>query len=282
MPIKKTSHSTDVFSLIAKPKLTESESAFLRTSILENTLPRHIAIIMDGNGRWAKERTLPRIAGHQQGVESVNVITEACGELGIEALTLYAFSHENWKRPTWEVSALMKLLMRTILNQIDNLNRNNVRVKTIGHIHMLPEATRKQVESAIKITKNNTGLVLNLALSYSARIEIMDAVKKIVHDVSENRFAIDTLSEESFGSYLDTFDLPEPDLVIRTSGEYRISNFLLWQMAYSEIYFTPIYWPDFRKPQLYQAIADYQRRERRFGKVSEQIAEDKKNKKNKP
>ncbi|MBL7996294.1 isoprenyl transferase [bacterium] len=239
-------------------------------------LPRHIAIIMDGNGRWAKERGMPRIAGHNQGVKSVKEIVEACGELGIEALTLYAFSQENWKRPTWEVSALMKLLMRTISNEIDNLNSNNVRIKTIGHIELLPPETLKQVQTAINITKNNTGLILNLALSYSARIEILDAVKKISRNIIQNSINIEKIDEDFFSKNLDTWDLPDPDLVIRTSGEYRISNFLLWQIAYSEIYITDTYWPDFRKPQLYEAIRNYQKRERRFGKVSEQISIEKK------
>ncbi|KAB2879330.1 isoprenyl transferase [bacterium] len=239
-------------------------------------LPRHIAIIMDGNGRWAKERGMPRIAGHNQGVKSVKEIVEACGELGIEALTLYAFSQENWKRPTWEVSALMKLLMRTINNEIDNLNSNNVRIKTIGHIELLPPETLKQVQTAINITKSNTGLVLNLALSYSARIEIMDAVKKIAKNIIQNSINFEKIDEDFFSKNLDTWDLPDPDLVIRTSGEYRISNFLLWQIAYSEIYITDTYWPDFRKPQLYEAIRNYQKRERRFGKVSEQVNVEKK------
>ncbi len=231
---------------------------------------------MDGNGRWAKERGMPRIAGHNQGVKSVKEIVEACGELGIEALTLYAFSQENWKRPTWEVSALMKLLMRTIHNEIDNLNAKNVRVKTIGHIELLPAETLKQVQSAIDITKNNTGLVLNLALSYSARIEILDAVKRLLHEAFERSVTAEQIDESFFSKHLDTWDLPDPDLVIRTSGEFRISNFLLWQIAYSEIYITDTYWPDFRKPQLYEAILDYQKRERRFGKVSEQIVAEKK------
>lgn len=256
---------------------SKSKSEKLLAEVREKgNLPRHIAIIMDGNGRWAKKRGLPRIAGHNQGVKSVKVIVEACGELGIEALTLYAFSQENWKRPTWEVSALMKLLMRTIHNEIDNLNSKNVRVKTIGHIELLPPETLKQVQSAIDITKKNTGLVLNLALSYSGRIEIMDSVKKIAQRFYERSISIEQIDEALFSKNLDTWDLPDPDLVIRTSGEYRISNFLLWQIAYSEIYITDTYWPDFRKTQLYEAILDYQNRERRFGKVSEQITVEKK------
>jgi undecaprenyl diphosphate synthase len=262
---------------VIKRTFSKSKNEKLIAEVLESgNLPRHIAIIMDGNGRWAKERGLPRIAGHNQGVKSVKEIVEACGELGIEALTLYAFSQENWKRPTWEVSALMKLLMRTIHNEIDNLNANNVRVKTIGHIELLPPETLKQVQSAIEITKKNTGLVLNLALSYSARIEIMDAVKKITKEVADRSISPEQIDESLFSKRLDTWDLPDPDLVIRTSGEYRISNFLLWQIAYSEIYITDTYWPDFRKPQLYEAVLDYQKRERRFGKVSEQLAAEKK------
>lgn len=256
---------------------SKSRCEKLLAEVRENgNLPRHIAIIMDGNGRWAKERGMPRIAGHNQGVKSVKEIVEACGELGIGVLTLYAFSQENWKRPTWEVSALMKLLMRTIHNEIDNLNSKNVRVKTIGHIELLPSETLKQVQSAIQITKNNTGLILNLALSYSARIEIIDAVKKIARGLSLGSVSVESIDEPMLSQNLDTGDLPDPDLVIRTSGEYRISNFLLWQIAYSEIYITDTYWPDFRKPQLYEAIINYQKRERRFGKVSEQIASEKK------
>ena len=262
---------------------SKSKSEKLLAEVLKRSnLPRHIAIIMDGNGRWAKERGLPRIAGHNQGVKSVKDIVEACGELGIDALTLYAFSQENWKRPTWEVSALMKLLMRTIHNEINNLNSKNVRVKTIGHIELLPPETLKQVRSAIEITKNNTGLVLNLALSYSARIEIIDAVKKLCGKTSQQSITVDQIDEALFSKTLDTWDLPDPDLVIRTSGEYRISNFLLWQIAYSEIYITDTYWPDFRKPQLYEAILDYQKRERRFGKVSEQLTTEKKQEKKTP
>ncbi len=268
----------DILKIVAKKKLSESDHALVRAELQKRSMPRHIAIIMDGNGRWAKQRGLPRIAGHNEGVNSVKDITEGCGELGIEALTLYAFSQENWKRPSWEVSALMKLLMRTILNQIDSLNRQNVRVKTIGHIDMLPTGTLNQVEKAIEITKNNTGLVLNLALSYSGRIEILDAVKRLYQDAARKKSLMDSLDESVFAKYLDTFDLPDPDLVIRTSGEFRVSNFLLWQIAYAELYITDIYWPDFRKPQLYKAILDYQKRERRFGKVSEQIAEEKKEK----
>ena len=283
MPDRKTDNSSrkSVFHTLTRTFSIPKNEKLLAEVRDAGNLPRHIAIIMDGNGRWAKERGMPRIAGHNQGVKSVKEIVEACGELGIDALTLYAFSQENWKRPTWEVSALMKLLMRTIHNEIDNLNSKNVRVKTIGHIELLPPETFKQVQSAVEITKNNTGLVLNLALSYSARTEIIDAVKKIAKDVSQKHIFVDKIDEDYISKRLDTWDLPDPDLVIRTSGEYRISNFLLWQIAYSEIYITDTYWPDFRKPQLYEAICNYQKRERRFGKVSEQVnAEKRQAKKN--
>ncbi|MCB0832193.1 MAG: isoprenyl transferase [Bacteroidetes bacterium] len=247
------------------PALFDFESA--RKELSKKPLPRHIAVIMDGNGRWAKERGLPRVAGHHEGVKSVKAIVEGCGELGVEVLTLYAFSHENWNRPTWEVSALMKLLMRTIHNEINNLDANGVRVRTIGQIDRLPPATLKQVKHAIEVTRRNTGLVLCLALSYGGRIEILEAARRALHEkMTPNR-----LDEATFSSLLDTAGLPDPDLVIRTSGEHRISNFLLWQIAYSEIYVTPTYWPDFRKKELVDAILDYQTRERRFGLVSEQV-----------
>lgn len=257
-------------------KWLASDLAKLKAEILEHgNLPHHIAIIMDGNGRWAQQRGLPRVAGHNEGVKSVRDVVEAAGEIGVKALTLYAFSQENWKRPTWEVSALMKLLMRTIHNELNNLHKQNVRVKTIGHIELLPADTLKQLLGAVEKTKHNTGLILNLALSYSARIEILDAIKNIARDVHHHKFNVDDINEALFTKYLNTADLPEPDLVIRTSGEFRVSNFLLWQIAYSEIYITDTFWPDFRKPHLFDAIRDYQKRERRFGKVSEQVTVEK-------
>lgn len=261
-----------------KKKLSKNEMLALRETIISTgNIPRHVAIIMDGNGRWAKERGLPRVAGHSGGVESVRDVVEGCGELGVEVLTLYAFSQENWKRPAWEVSALMKLLMRTINSELENLHKQNVRLTTIGHIEHLPADTHKQLLRAVESTKHNTGFHLNLALSYSARTEILDAVKSIVADTQKKIISPSEIDEKVFSDYLYTRELPEPDLLIRTSGEFRISNFLLWQIAYAELYITDTFWPDFRKQHLYEAIVNYQKRERRFGKVSEQIASEKKN-----
>jgi len=257
-------------------KLTESENRKILSELKSvGNLPVHVAIIMDGNGRWAKKRGLPRVAGHNEGVKSVREVVEAAGEAGVAILTLYTFSHENWKRPSWEVSALMKLLMRTIHSELDNLNEKNVQVRTIGHIELLPPETLKQVQEAVDQTQNNTGLILNLALSYGSRIEIMDAVKRFTDDVSRGRCSSDELDENLFADYLYTAGMPDPDLVVRTSGEFRISNFLLWQMAYSEIYVTDTLWPDFRKAHFYEALRNYQKRERRFGKVSEQVQKEK-------
>jgi len=234
-------------------------------------LPRHIAIIMDGNGRWARQRGLPRIAGHQAGVASVRDVVEACGQLGIEVLTLYAFSKENWRRPKREVMALMRLLVKTVKQEIEELVKNNVRLIAIGNLEDLPKRARESLKGGIELTKNNTGLTLNLALSYSGRREIIDAVKRILQESREGKINPETLDEGFFSQYLYTAGLPDPDLLIRTSGELRVSNFLLWQLAYTEIYVTDVLWPDFRRKDLYQAIEAYQRRERRFGMVSEQI-----------
>ncbi len=245
-----------------------TDKALQEAILAKGNLPRHVAIIMDGNGRWAKKRGLPRVAGHNEGVRSVKVIVEACGELNIEVLTLYAFSYENWKRPTWEVSALMKLLMKTIHNELENLMEKNVRVRTIGSIDLLPPDTLRQVQEAVEKTKNNEGLVLNLALSYSSRIEILNAIRRMMADPNLDA---ERLDEATFSRFLETADLPDPDLIIRTSGEFRISNFLLWQLAYSEIYVTDCLWPDFRKPQLYEALVNFQQRERRFGLTSDQV-----------
>ncbi len=229
-------------------------------------VPRHIAIIMDGNGRWAKQRSLPRIAGHREGINSVREIVEACGNLGVEVLTLYTFSMENWRRPKREVSALMHLLLATINREVNDLNRNNVKLKVIGKIEDLPEEPRKGMLKAIERLKNNTGLILNLALSYGGRQEIVEAVRRVCVEGKKD------ITEEEFAEYLYTSDIPDPELLIRTSGELRLSNFLLWQLAYTEIYVTDVLWPDFRTPQLHDAILAYQRRERRFGQVSEQLS----------
>jgi len=236
-------------------------------------LPKHVAIIMDGNGRWAKLRNLPRIAGHKEGINSVREVVEAAGEIGIDVLTLYTFSKENWNRPRKEVSFLMSLLPATIKREMNDLMKKNVRINAIGNIDDLPKEPRNSIKNAIEKTKNNTGLNLNLALSYSSRLEIINAVKKIADDVKKGVLTIDDINEQKFSEYLYTKGVPDPDLLIRTSGELRISNYLLWQIAYTEIYVTKTYWPDFRKKELYKAIIDYMKRERRFGKVSEQISD---------
>ena len=234
-------------------------------------IPRHIAIIMDGNGRWAKQQGLPRTAGHQEGVESVRDIVEACAQLGVEFLTLYAWSTENWKRPQEEVSLLMRLLLKALRDETDRLHTNNVRLQMIGDISALPRDVQNELMEDIQKTQANTGLTLTLALSYSGRWDLTEAVRRIVHDARAATLAEADLSEDTIARYLSTAHLPDPDLLIRTSGEFRISNFLLWQLAYSEIYITPRFWPAFRRDELYTAITDYQRRERRFGMVSEQL-----------
>lgn len=234
-------------------------------------LPSHVAIIMDGNGRWAKQRYLPRISGHLEGIHSVRDVVEASGELGIRYLTLFTFSKENWNRPVTEVSALMSLLVKTFHNEISDLDRNNVRFNVIGCIDDLPEVPRSKMLQGIEQTAKNTGLTLTLALSYGSRYEITEAVRSIGKDIAQGNLDIDQINESLISSRLYTRDLPDPDLVIRTSGELRISNFLLWQIAYSELYVTPTYWPDFRKNEYLEAINSYLNRERRFGKVSEQL-----------
>lgn len=236
-------------------------------------LPCHIAIIMDGNGRWAKERGYDRIFGHQNGVISVRKVTEAATELGIKFLTLYTFSTENWNRPQHEVDALMDLLVENIKKETPTFHKNNVRLLAIGNIAQMPEQTQARLRQCIDETSGNTGLTLVLALSYSARWEITDAMKKIAEKVKNGTIAPEQIDEETINRHLNTANIPNPDLMIRTSGEMRISNFLLWQIAYTELYFTPIHWPDFRKEQFYEAIVNYQQRERRFGKTSEQLHE---------
>lgn len=235
-------------------------------------IPAHIAIIMDGNGRWAKKRGLPRAAGHKIGIESVRDIVETCSQLGTKFLTLYTFSTENWKRPKEEVSTLMRLLLRSLKKEIEELNQNNVRLTAIGNIVSLPVAVQEELNEAIEKTKKNDGLVLNLALSYSGRWEIIEAVKNIVN----SKIKPDEIDDKLFSGFLTTKNIPDPDLLIRTSGEVRVSNFLLWQIAYSEIFISDILWPDFRRKYLYEAIKNFQKRERRFGKVSEQIKKNEK------
>ncbi len=236
-------------------------------------LPSHIAIIMDGNGRWAKEKGEDRLFGHLHGVESVRNIVEGAAELGIKYLTLYAFSTENWDRPEYEVSGLMELLVDTIHNEVPTLNKNNIKLHVIGDIEMLPDAAKKELDEALNETSVNTGLNLIMALSYSSRWEIVRAVKNIAADVKSGKLMPDAINQDTVQQYLTTKNFPDPELMIRTSGEYRISNFLLYQLAYSELYFTNTLWPDFRKQNLYEAILDFQSRERRFGKTGEQIKE---------
>ena len=236
-------------------------------------LPSHIAIIMDGNGRWATEKGEDRLYGHLHGVESVRNIVEGCAELGLQYLTLYAFSTENWDRPQYEVSGLMELLVDTIRKEVPTLNKNNIRLHVIGDVDMLPEAAKKELKDALEETAVNTGLNLIMALSYSSRWEISNAVKQIAVAVKEGKLQPADITQETLRQYLTTSQYPDPELMIRTSGEYRISNFLLYQLAYAELYFTNTLWPDFRKENLYEAILDYQGRERRFGKTGEQIKE---------
>ncbi len=236
-------------------------------------LPRHIAVIMDGNGRWAKKKGLIRTMGHENGVVAVRETAEAAAELGVEYLTLYAFSTENWKRPRYEVDALMRLLLKTIDDEMKTLVKNDIRLMAIGNIKSLNKNTYERLVWAIDQTKHHKRMNLILALSYSSHSEIVEATKQIAAKVKNGDIAIDQINEALLSSHLFTRDFPDPELLIRTSGEFRISNFLLWQLAYSEIYITPKFWPDFRKEDLYQAIVNYQCRERRFGKTSEQISE---------
>ena len=244
----------------------------LRKSALEGHIPEHIAIIMDGNGRWAKERLLPRVAGHKEGINSVREITRICGEISVKHLTLYTFSTENLNRPDDEVSALMTLLLKTISIEIEELHKNNVCFTAIGNLEMLPQSTRKGILNGVQTTKDNTGLNLCLALNYGSRQEMVNAVQTLANKVKEGELEPHEIDETIFSKSLSTFDMPDPDLLIRTSGECRLSNFLLWQCAYTEIFMTDTYWPAFRENELMEAILEYQSRERRFGQVSEQIS----------
>ncbi|MGB0773149.1 MAG: isoprenyl transferase [Flavobacteriaceae bacterium] len=234
-------------------------------------LPRHIAIIMDGNGRWAKRRNQPRVFGHRQGAKSVRKVVEATARLGINNLTLYAFSTENWNRPKHEIKTLMKLLVNALKNELGLMMKNNIRLNAIGHTDMMPTNVQQELQEVLDETKENTGLVLTLALSYGARQEILRAVQEISHKVKNNIISVENVDDNIINKHLYTQNLPDVDLLIRTSGEVRISNFLLWQIAYAELYFTDELWPDFNETSLHKAIADYQKRERRFGKTSEQI-----------
>jgi undecaprenyl diphosphate synthase len=245
--------------------------ASLKEHIDFNNLPRHIAVIMDGNGRWAKKKGAMRIFGHRNAVQAVKDVTEGCGEIGIKYLTLYAFSTENWGRPKEEVEGLMELLVNTLKQEIKTLMDNQVKLITIGDTSQLPKECQKNLQWAIDKTKDNSGLTLMLALSYSGRWEITQAVKSIVADAKAGKLSEDDVTEKLIAQKLQTANVPDPELLIRTSGEMRVSNFLLWQIAYSELYITPTLWPDFRKEHLYEAIWAYQQRERRFGKTSEQL-----------
>ncbi|MBV8390388.1 MAG: isoprenyl transferase [Mucilaginibacter sp.] len=234
-------------------------------------LPQHIAIIMDGNGRWAKGKGKLRVFGHRNGVQSVRDVVEGAAELGIKYITLYTFSSENWNRPKLEVSAIMELMISTIHKEISNFMKNNIRLNAIGDLNMLPEKAYAELTGAIKKTAQNTGITLTLALSYSSRREIVQAAKNIAEKVQNGELSTADIDEETFENNLYTSGMPDPELMIRTSGEYRISNYLLWQIAYAELYFTPKLWPDFRREDLFEAIIDYQKRERRFGMISEQL-----------
>ncbi len=243
----------------------------IKNSINIERLPRHIAIIMDGNGRWATSKGEDRLYGHWHGVESVRDIATGAAELGLEYITLYAFSTENWDRPAYEVNGLMELLIETIKKEVPTLNKNNIKLHVIGNVSMLPDAAKVELNEALQETSTNTGLNLIMALSYSSRWEITEAAKAIATDVKQGKLEVNDINQDTIKNYLTTKHYPDPELMIRTSGEYRISNFLLYQLAYAELYFTDTLWPDFRKEDLYKAIVDYQSRERRFGKTSEQV-----------
>lgn len=232
-----------------------------------NKLPKHIAIIMDGNGRWAKERGLPRAAGHRAGVEALRDIVEACSQLGIKVLTVYAFSTENWKRPREEVDTLMNLLTEYLRKESPRLHRNNIKIQPVGRIHELPLSAREELKRAVRLTENNTGLILNIALNYGGRAELVDATRSIVREVLEGKLQLEDIDELVLKEHLYTGSLPDPDLLIRPSGELRVSNFLLWQIAYAEFWFTDVYWPEFRREHLYCALEHYANRDRRFGGI---------------
>lgn len=243
----------------------------LKQKINKNNIPKHIAIIMDGNGRWAKQQSQPRVFGHKKGVDSVREIVEACTEIDVQYLTLYAFSTENWNRPSLEVEALMNILVSSLHLELKRLKDNNIRLQTIGEIQKLPEKCYLQLQDSIAQTQHNTGMTLVLALSYSGRWELTQAMRDMARQVYDGKLHPSLIDEQMVSQYLETKNIPDPELLIRTSGENRLSNFLLWQLAYAEFYFTNIMWPEFRKKNLYEAIYDYQTRERRFGKTSEQI-----------
>lgn len=248
-----------------------SDSELQKALKQEGCIPEHIAIIMDGNGRWAKKQGGFRLLGHKQGVESVRDITESCAQLGVKYLTLYAFSTENWQRPSMEVKGLMSILVHALRVEADNLNKNNIRLQSIGQTDRFPQNCQRELQEAINLTKDNDRMTLCLALSYSGRWDITQAIQKIAQDVKDGAIEPTQIDDHMVSEYLSTADIPDPDLIIRTSGEFRISNFLLWQLAYSEFYITDTFWPEFRRTELYQAIRNFQKRERRFGKISDQI-----------
>lgn len=254
--------------MIAPDKKDKAEQDKLRAA---GEIPKHIAVIMDGNGRWAKSRNQSRIFGHRQGVSSVRDIVECCGQIGVKYLTLYTFSTENWKRPKSEVSILMKLLIKALKDETDRLHENNVRLNAIGDLSTLPDKVRTELTDAMEKTKDNKLMTLTLAISYSGRWDILNAVKNISIDIKKSKIKPEEINEKLFSEYLTTNILPDPDLLVRTGSEFRISNFLLWELAYTEIYIDKVFWPEFRREHLYEAIREYQKRERRFGLVSEQL-----------
>jgi len=253
------------------PSIGHESDQELQARLVQGPLPRHVAIIMDGNGRWAALRSLPRVAGHHEGIKSVREVVTSCRELGIENLTIYAFSTENWRRPIFEVQELMMLLELYLKRELPTLMEQEIRLTTIGRTDQLPSTVTKWIRRVERETEHHRGMTLTLALSYSGRSELVDAVRRLIVDVQEGRIDPAKIDEEVVGRSLDTRGIGDPDLVIRTSGEYRISNFLLWQVAYSELYFTKTLWPDFRRRDLFLAFLDYQRRERRFGRTGEQL-----------
>lgn len=253
-------------------KLSSKDIESLDRLILNGNIPTHIAIIMDGNGRWALKNGLPRAAGHRKGVETVRIMVESCIKLSIKYLTLYTFSTENWKRPKKEITTLMRLMVRSLQNETNELHANGVRINTIGDKNLLPQIVQNELDQAVEKTKNNTKLVLNLAVSYSGRWEITHAVKKIAQLYKDEKITLSDIDETLISKSLDTADMPDPDLMIRSGGEYRISNFLIWQLAYSELYVSNVLWPQFKCKHLVEAIENYQSRERRFGLISEQLS----------
>ena len=253
-------------------KLSAADKKLVEDVKAKGNIPQHIALIMDGNGRWAKKRSMPRVAGHQRGVESVRQVVETCIGLGVKILTLYTFSTENWNRPKDEVSTLMRLIVRSLQNETDELNSNNIRLTTIGDTSSLPNIVQDELKAALHKTSNNSRMILNLALSYSGRWELVEAVKDISKQVIAGKIKPEEITEETISGNLSTKGLLEPDLLIRSGGEFRISNFLLWQIAYSEIFISDVLWPDFRCKHLIEAVKNFQKRERRFGLVSEQLS----------